>query len=312
MKLTVVGAGLCGLQIATAMRENQIECVVLEKSRAVGGRMATRRSGDAKFDHGAQFYSLKGPLRSLDQRWRAAGLSQNWYVDKGVERVRSKDGMTALAKNLAQGLETRFEHKVVRLERGPNAWWVQLENQPSFLTDNIVLTCPLPQSLALLEASHLAYPSDLKNVVYAKAVVALIEEPRGLGSLLEPHGISETPAGTQIFTCVDQQRKGVSPSPALTLTMNPEFSARHYESADADILESILTELRKWAPQFDYKNAQLKKWRYSHPLKIYSAPFVTVAEGLSLAGDAFGGPSLNGAVTSATHFVQHHLKPFET
>ncbi|MFM8892131.1 MAG: NAD(P)-binding protein, partial [Planctomycetia bacterium] len=34
--------------------------MVLEKSRGVGGRMATRRVGAAVCDHGAQFFTVRG------------------------------------------------------------------------------------------------------------------------------------------------------------------------------------------------------------------------------------------------------------
>ena len=41
--IAVVGAGLSGLLVAHTLRERGATVVVLEKSRGVGGRMATKR-----------------------------------------------------------------------------------------------------------------------------------------------------------------------------------------------------------------------------------------------------------------------------
>ena len=53
-RLVVVGAGLAGLTAAQALTD-AFDVIVLDKGRGFGGRMATRRIGDATFDHGAQF-----------------------------------------------------------------------------------------------------------------------------------------------------------------------------------------------------------------------------------------------------------------
>ncbi len=52
-------------------------------------------------------------------------------------------------------------------------------------------------------------------------------------------------------------------------------------------------------PETAFAKEQLKKWRFSHPLKAHSQMFYKVQERFYLAGDAFGGGSVNGAVSSA-------------
>ncbi|MFM7290648.1 MAG: FAD-dependent oxidoreductase, partial [Planctomycetia bacterium] len=58
--VVVVGAGIAGLAAATELVAGGRRVVVLEKSRGVGGRMASRRVGEAVCDHGAQFFTVRG------------------------------------------------------------------------------------------------------------------------------------------------------------------------------------------------------------------------------------------------------------
>ncbi len=51
-RIAVVGAGLAGLGAARALAGAGREVVVFEKSRGLGGRLATRRVEGAVLDHG--------------------------------------------------------------------------------------------------------------------------------------------------------------------------------------------------------------------------------------------------------------------
>lgn len=57
--IAVVGAGIAGLLLARELKARGAEVVVFEKSRGLGGRMATKRVGEAVFDTGAQYFTAK-------------------------------------------------------------------------------------------------------------------------------------------------------------------------------------------------------------------------------------------------------------
>ena len=59
-QVVIVGAGMAGLTAARRL-QRFVDVVVLDKGRGVGGRLATRRVGDATFDHGAQFLTTRTP-----------------------------------------------------------------------------------------------------------------------------------------------------------------------------------------------------------------------------------------------------------
>ncbi|NCY02474.1 MAG: FAD-dependent oxidoreductase, partial [Planctomycetia bacterium] len=58
--VAIVGAGIAGLAAASVLADRGRRVVVVEKSRGIGGRMATRRLGAAICDHGAQFFTVRG------------------------------------------------------------------------------------------------------------------------------------------------------------------------------------------------------------------------------------------------------------
>jgi predicted NAD/FAD-dependent oxidoreductase len=302
----IVGAGLCGLTIASALQNKQGTLVsVVEKSKGVGGRMATRRSDGGSFDHGAQFYSLKAPLASQHERWLDAQLVRFWFNNQelgdtqSVERFCALRGMTALAKNLAQNIDVKLDHKLIKIEPQTDGFHLYLENGMSLKCNRLILTCPVPQSLDLLNHSAIPYDANLNQIRYAKALVGLFEETVNSQSLSAPAGYLENPPHSDIFSLADQSRKGLSAQKNWTITMNPKFSEDFFDAPEAETLAKITVAVQQLDPSFRFKSVQLKKWRYSHPLTIYKESFSEVTKNLFLAGDAFGGPSLNGAAKSA-------------
>ncbi len=304
MSVLIVGAGLCGLALATALKKINRPAAVVEKSRGVGGRMATRRSDMAKFDHGAQFYTLSEKIEPLHERWQSRSLVETWFEVDGQKKVSARGGMTSLAKDLAADLDVRVSRKLVRLERIGKEWSAFFEAGEALRAETVVLTSPLPQALEILTASGLKFDSQLSQRVYAKALVALVEAPVHLDFPIGSRGFWSQPTD-HIFSISDQKVKGVSPVAADTVVMTPAFSEANFGQSDEQNLELIRIEILKLSAAFFCQSMDLKKWRYSHPLLRCDDGFAEVQPSLYLAGDAFGGPSLNGAFASANSLFRH-------
>ena len=76
----VIGAGISGLLCASELQRAGVSVRVLDKGRGVGGRMATRRMGGGRFDHGAQFFTVREPsFQSYVDEWLQAGVIQEWF-----------------------------------------------------------------------------------------------------------------------------------------------------------------------------------------------------------------------------------------
>ena len=61
----IIGAGMAGMAAARTLVNANLPVLVLDKGRGISGRMATRRWGDATFDHGAQYFSAKTILENI-------------------------------------------------------------------------------------------------------------------------------------------------------------------------------------------------------------------------------------------------------
>lgn len=65
---------MAGLTAAGVLRKGGWQVVLLDKGRRAGGRMATRRQGQSRFDHGAQFFMVRdGRFEEAVREWEWTG-----------------------------------------------------------------------------------------------------------------------------------------------------------------------------------------------------------------------------------------------
>jgi renalase len=164
MRIVVVGAGLAGLVAARELAAGSHEVLVLDKGRSVGGRLATRRIGAARLDHGAQFFTVRGDaFRAQADDWLERDVARVWCHGfhgrtDGYPRYVGTEGMNSLAKDVARGLDVRCSALVFTLRRDASGWSVITDDAHIERADAVVLTCPIPQSWALLMESGVAPP----------------------------------------------------------------------------------------------------------------------------------------------------------
>ena len=292
----IVGAGLTGLALGRRLQESNknLHIAVLEKSRGCGGRMATRRTTIARFDHGAQFIKQSNVSSDLIRLW----LSQNVvreFPSNVFKAVCGVTGMTQPAKFLAQTLEVQFEVKAENIRRMESKWKISDEAGLSRLCNNVILTCPLPQSLELLQKSEIHYNSQLNQITYSKAIVFLAEFETELSSdLVYLEGVDH-----EIFSICSQAKKGLCETPCYSIVMDELWREKNFSCSDQELNGVASDLLQQKFPSHHLKNLNLKKWRYCQPKATWSEPYYSPYTGIYLAGDAFGGPSLNGALRSA-------------
>lgn len=104
MRVAVFGAGLSGLAAAGRLAAAGHEVCVLEKSRGLGGRMATRRTEGTVLDHGCP--ALRVPAGSALAALLAR-LPREERVELADGETAFRPGITWLAKRMADGLEVR-------------------------------------------------------------------------------------------------------------------------------------------------------------------------------------------------------------
>ncbi len=298
----VIGAGISGLLLARELKARGATVQVLEKSRGVGGRMSTKRVGDAVFDQGAQFFSVRDEyFEALVECWGRCGATARW-PHAASNRWIARPCMTGLAKALAKCLPVRLRHKVRSVRRHPcGCWEIDVEGEALLRADRVVMTSPVPQSLALLDAGAVMLPdavrAELERCDYycCLALMLVLDRPGNI-----PAAGVELAEGP-IRWVVDNVAKGIAQGAvaAVTVHLSREFSEKHYSDPEQAVFEVVLPALRPFLGDAIVESRALHRWRYSEPRTLHPQRCLWLPElKLGFCGDAFGGPRVEGAAIS--------------
>ena len=181
--IAIIGVGMAGIACARTLRQAGHHVTLFEKSRGLGGRMATRHSPFGSFDHGTQYFTVRDPRFEL-ALGTVPGLCRPWSANAvrvldpvgrvieaglpgGERHWVATPGMNALVKAWAQPLvedgNVLLETRATRIEHDPlmkSGWQVHTEGNDGSRHvyagfDRLVLAIPPAQADALLQASAL-------------------------------------------------------------------------------------------------------------------------------------------------------------
>lgn len=305
MRVVVVGAGLAGLVAARQLAVDH-DVVVFDKGRSVGGRLATRRIGPARLDHGAQFFTARGDdfQRQVDD-WITRDVARIWchgFADApdGYPRYCGTTGMNALAKDVASGLDCRTGQLVFSCRPTEAGWDVVIDDGVVHEADALVLTCPIPQSWALLVQARIGVPEALFRRDYHRTIglLTVLDGPSGVPS---PGGVQFDPSDADApFAFIgDNAAKGISTVPAVTFHATRPWSIEHWDVDPDTVRDLLLERARPWLGGATVTDSQVKKWRFAGPIEPWHDPcWVSEEHGVVLAGDVFAGPKVEGAFDS--------------
>jgi renalase len=311
----IVGAGISGLLAASELQGEGWDVTVLDKGRGAGGRMATRTIGAGNFDHGAQFFTVRGErFANLVDDWLAAGVAAEWtrgFVDAegqpnydGHPRYRGTEGMASIPGYISRSLDVRAGERVVTVDVGAGGWEVVCESGLRVGGDSLVFAAPVPQALDLTSSGSYR-PAEgtlrqLEAVSYdpCLALMLLLDGPSGVP---EPGGIQIK--GEPLDWIGDNQCKGISEVPAITIHAGPQWSRSHFEDDEAEITRGLIS-LASDRLSSDLRpsvvETSLSRWRYSWVTNPHPEPCLVASEDppLVFCGDAFGQPKVEGAALS--------------
>jgi len=311
-KIAIIGTGLSAIFSAIHLRKNtDLEINLFDKARGLGGRLATRRAEGGKFDHGAQYFSIER-INNLPeiQMLINEGVINN-IEDKDI--YFSPDGMTNIAKKLLIDFNIFKEHKLVSIDKENENYKLFFENGSTFNSDYIIMSCPMPQSLEILNKSKIDYDNnlikDLEDLSYFPCIVVMIKSEIKLSNL-EKH-IGTDVDSKDISWIGDNYGKKVSSiENYYTIQCSPEFSYENFENEYDETNEKLKHEMEKIFGS-NYQILSNHKWRYSIPKNFYQGDnslVINQKNFLGLCGDIFTNGRFDGAITSGLSIADKFLK----
>jgi len=313
-RVAIVGAGVAGLAAARRLAGHGVPVTVLEKSRGLGGRCATRRvrtgPDELRFDHGAQYFTVRDPdfaaalaprIATGDvARWEArfvriasdGGLlpagpaGPDGSSDRGVRYV-ARPGMSALAGFLAEEIGVERESRVVALARDGADWTLRTESGRTLGPFRaVLLACPAPQAAELLAgpAPGLAVACEGARMLPCWAAMVAFDEPleRGFDAAFVVDG-------ALAWAARDASKPGRATTPdTWVLHATPEWSAVRLEDAPGGVANDLLARFLALSGVPDRKPATVlaHRWRYARSAKAGGAgPLVESQLRLGVTGE---------------------------
>lgn len=297
LRIAIVGAGMAGLACADRLARAGARPVIFEKSRGIGGRMATRRAGDdgeLSFDHGAQYIrSRQGGFSNLLDRLEAEGSVGHWTAKRydsteGDDRALyvGTPSMNSLLKPLTKGLDIRLNTQISGILSGADGWIVSTDDGQVETFDRVILTVPADQARNLLsrQADILDTIKDVEIWPCWSLMVGL--EDRISCDFDQWRYVS----GEIGWLARNGSKPGRGSAECWVMHARPEWSIENLERDKDDVCQEMLAMFTRLMSEASGQelpqvmHAAAHRWRYAQTGKALEAPYAASEDGTLLVG----------------------------
>jgi renalase len=323
--IAVIGAGVAGLTCAQQLHQAGYRVVVVEKSRGLGGRLATRRLQGTHADHGVCY------LKSKDDRFKALlttlldrSILQTWtdtIYELNAEgqliappeadrypRYVSPTGISTIAKFLGTGLTIHLNQRVEAIRLTNQTWELQFEldgTRSSITATAIISAIPATQAVTLLESIPEAEEvlARLRSIQFSACISAIaVYSPQDL-SAIPWKGVTSIHDPEIGWVGLDSSKQNSPSQPVVVVQSTAAFANRHLETSN---LHPIGQTLLNRAAQFlepwlaTPEILQVHRWRYAFPINPLTETFLSAntTPPLLFTGDWCGGNRVESAFLS--------------
>lgn len=331
--IVIVGAGIAGLTLARELRRLGHTPVVLERSRGIGGRCATRRIDGQPVDHGVFFMHTQSHALWRELEQVPAGRREGWperidgegaacrpdaFAAQG-RRMVFLEGVNQFPKILAAGLEVQTGIRVTAIaapDDGIDAWVVHTADGGTVRTQTLLFALPAPNVCDLLRAAE-PLPTRVAGLVpllaLAPSVPCLTVIARYPADTPAPAWDLSLPAGSSALQAIshDSSKRDAGAVLTLVLQARAAWSRVWLERPEDEWTRALLDEAARLHGPWAGRPASFQghAWRRARvaPGTELSQPLLVELESgalLGCAGDAFhpaGG--VEGAYLSGLHLA---------
>ncbi|NJM46625.1 MAG: FAD-dependent oxidoreductase [Alkalinema sp. RU_4_3] len=286
LDVAIVGAGIAGLTAARSLTDQGQQVALIEKSRGLGGRLATRRLPGTHADHGVCYLKPKGKVfQRLIEEAIAAGVLIPWQPNTYASPL----GITAFAKWLAQGLTLHTGERAIALSHNTH-WSITTDSGLEISAKKLLLAIPAPQAIDLLKTwpdTSTEVLTQLQSVTFNPCITAIAtyapQDPipwQGLPIINDPN----------LTWIALESSKQISPShPVLVFHSTAAFAKQQFEADDLTPVGQMLLASAAQVTNLPWLSdptlLQIHRWRYAFPTAPLNTPYLQAGSNLYLCGD---------------------------
>lgn len=309
-RVAIIGAGLAGLTLAQSLKSIS-SVFVFEKSRGVGGRMATRYAPPYEFDHGTQYFTAKTlSFKRMVKNYRDAGIISDWPVTvasvggakQGLdEKFIAVPRMNQLCKSLSEGLDIQLSTQIGSLEKRDGLWALKSKDgQGLGEFDWVISTAPAPQA-ALLMPENFSGQRVLENVRMEACFTLMLGYEKDVDFPWAAVHIASSPVG---WVAINSSKKGrESTKCSLLIQSTNKWAQMHLEDNQDDVRDALIDAAQRDL-QIDLSGAShiaMHRWRYAFADRPADVDYLLDEENqLAASGDWCLGARVEAAFTSAS------------
>lgn len=334
--VAIIGAGLAGLVSAQILSQAGYQIVVVEKSRGLGGRVATRRLQDTSADHGVRSLTVQGPLsEQLIQTLQQQQMLQPWskplyQAEQGTWCATktlpygSPTGLNTTAKFLARDLEIWRNQRVEavlpqsqglsqlkRLSQS-NQWQLQLSgaDPAQLLARALVVAIPAPQALQLLEPLQpQGFPDQILTALQRVefdpciTVIAIYEPERQTAwNALPWQALQFSDSDDLAWLSLETSKYASSQHSVAVIHSTGSFAQQWLDATDLQAVgQMLIQQAANWVPALNQPlELQVHRWRYAFVRQPWPQTDLstTLPLPISCSGDWCGGQTIESALTA--------------
>ncbi|WP_284125935.1 NAD(P)/FAD-dependent oxidoreductase [Parerythrobacter aestuarii] len=296
--IAIIGAGMAGLSCAMKLKARGLNPVLFDKGRGPGGRMATRRAhigtGEASFDHGAQYFTARDPrFAKAVEGWRSAGYAAPWPA-AGEDAYVGTPGMNAPIKQMAQFFNIVWGKRIDGVLHDEHTWHLRA-GDTIFRAQQLVCAIPAEQAAELLEREAPDFAAQA-TAVQSKPCWAL------MARFADRLDLADTFRGEAVaWAARNSAKPGRGEGEDWVIHASPEWSAEHLEldkdTAAPKLLAAFFAEAGITLQQPLHSDAH--RWRYAMVGKADGAAALWDPQlALGVCGDWLAGPRVENAFLS--------------
>jgi renalase len=321
-EVAVIGAGIAGLTCAQKLHQAGKSVVLIDKSRGLGGRLATRRLAGTHADHGVCYLQAKG---DRFQHWIdelvSIGILRVWT--EGIHRLvadgslqlptkfanyyAAPSGATSIAKYLGRDLEIIGDKLITSIDPINHGWRLSSKDPEFSLTAaQVVVATPPAQALAITkETIDQTCIQQLSQIQFSRSITAIVVYPATdqiAAAAITWQGIQCIEHPTLAWIGLDSSKQLNPTQPVLVIQSSAAFAEQYFDAPDLAIVgQKLIDEIATFTSNLTTPElVQVHRWGYAFAQNPLSDLFLAAktAAPLYFGGDWCGGNRVESAYIS--------------